>query len=286
MIFRRIRKQNMNDDPDKKLSVIIGAYNCASTLPETLDSIISQTFSGFICYVCDDGSSDNTADVIKMYTKKDSRIVFLQNEKNSGLSYTLNKMIRLCNTPFIARMDGDDIAESERFEKQIAFMQNNDEIALCGCSVQYFDDNGIWGKQIYPEHPDRNSFLFVSPFVHPSIMFRTSVLLEMKDPVTGFFYSEDKAIGRSEDYDLFMRMYAKGFKGYNFQDTLLRYREDRNAHKKRKFKYTFAEARVRFRGFKKLHLLPKGFVYVIKPIIIGLIPARIWFNFRKRYFGI
>ena len=111
------------NEPEPLLSVIIGAYNCAKTLSESLDSILAQTFTDFVCYVCDDGSSDNTADIIKMYTKKDSRIIFLQNEKNSGLSYTLNKMINLCKTPFIARMDGDDICELNRFEKQIDFLQ-------------------------------------------------------------------------------------------------------------------------------------------------------------------
>ena len=115
-------------------------------------------------------------------------------------------------------------------------------------------------------------------------MFRTSSLIAMKEKPTGTFYSENKKIGRSEDYDLFMRMYAAGFKGYNFQETLLRYREDRNAHKKRKFKFTFAEARVRFNGFKLLKLFPKGIIYVIKPILIGLIPAKIWFSLRKGHF--
>ena len=274
------------NESEPLLSVIIGAYNCANTLPVSLDSIIEQTFTDFVCYICDDGSTDNTADIIKMYTKRDSRIVFLQNEKNSGLSYTLNKMIRLCKTPFIARMDGDDISEPNRFEKQIDFLLKNEDIALCGCSVQYFDDNGIWGKHIYPEWPERNNFLLLSPFVHPSIVFRTSSLLLMQERQTGTIYSENKKIGRSEDYDLFMRMYASGLKGYNFQEPLLRYREDRNAHTKRKFKYTFAEARVRFNGFKHLKLFPKGFIYVIKPILIGLIPAKIWFSLRKGHFKI
>ncbi len=272
------------NESEPLLSVIIGAYNCAKTLPESLDSILSQTFINFVCYVCDDGSTDNTAEVIKMYTKKDSRIVFIQNDKNSGLSYTLNKMIRLCKTPFIARMDGDDISEPTRFEKQIDFLLKNEDISLCGCSVQYFDNDGIWGKHIYPEWPERKNFLLLSPFVHPSIMFRTSSLLKMTDELTGNIYSENKKIGRSEDYDLFMRMYAAGFKGYNFQETLLRYREDRNAHKKRKFKFTFAEARVRYNGFKLLKLFPKGFFYVFKPIIIGLIPSKIWFGLRKGHF--
>ena len=61
------------NESEPLLSVIIGAYNCANTLPVSLDSIIEQTFTDFVCYICDDGSTDNTADVIKMYTKKSQR---------------------------------------------------------------------------------------------------------------------------------------------------------------------------------------------------------------------
>ena len=97
-------------------------------------------------------------------------------------------------------------------------------------------------------------------------------------------YRDIKKTIRVEDYDLFMRMYAKGMKGYNFQEPLLQYRENRAAYTKRKFKYTFAEARVRFIGFKKLNLLPHGLIYVIKPVIIGLIPPKMRLKLRKRYY--
>ncbi len=275
----------------KQISIIMGAYNCEKTLAESLDSILNQTYSDFLCYVCDDGSSDGTTSLIKAYAEKDSRIVFLKNDRNCGLAVTLNRLIAFCHTPYIARMDGDDIAEPDRLEKQINFLESHPEYDLCGSAVRYFDETGFWGEHIYPEQPERKDFLFVNPFAHPTIMFRTSSLLKMtvlekindvdKNTV---IYSEDPKTGRSEDYELFMRMYAKGMKGYNFQEPLLRYRENRAAYTKRKFKYTFAEARVRFIGFKKLNLLPKGLIYVIKPVIIGLIPPKMRLKLRKRYY--
>lgn len=267
-----------------ELSVIMGAYNCAPTLPETIDSLLNQTYKDFVCYICDDGSIDDTYEIIRKYEEKDNRIVCLKNERNSGLSYTLNRLIGMCDTPYIARMDGDDIAEPERFEMQMEFMRKNEQYAICGSCVRYFDEGGIWGEHIYPQNPENKDFLFVNPFAHPSLLFRTTALLAMKNPANGDIYSQNKKIGRSEDYDLFMRMYAEGFKGYNIQKPLLRYRENRLAYSKRKFRFTLAEARVRYNGFKRLGLLPKGYVYVVKPIIIGLIPVKLRIWLRKRFY--
>lgn len=261
----------------------MGAYNCASTLPQTLDSLINQTFSNFVCYICDDGSKDDTLNVIKGYCAKDSRFVLLQNEVNMGLSRALNKCIQVTNTDFAARMDGDDIAEPDRFEKQIKFLEENPQIDFCGSAMRYFDNNGFWGEHIYPEYPKSKDFLYTSPYSHPTVMFRTSSLLKMKD-INGNVYSEDKKIGRSEDYDLFMRMHAAGLKGYNFQISLLQYREDADCFAKRKFKYAITEARVRYRGYKSLKLLPKGFVYVIKPIIVSLVPKTLRRKLHKKQY--
>ena len=107
----------------------------------------------------------------------------------------------------------------------------------------------------------------------------------MKDEKNGTIYSEDKKIGRSEDYDLFLRMQAADMKSYNFQNYLLLYREDRAAYSKRKFKYAITDARVRCRGYKALGLLPKGYIYVLKPIIVALIPKKLRLALHKKQFA-
>ena len=141
----------------KQISIIMGAYNCEKTLAESLDSILNQTYKDFSCYVCDDGSSDGTASVIKAYAEKDSRIIFMQSDRNCGLAVTLNRLIALCRTPYIARMDGDDIAEPNRLEKQLQFLESHPEYDLCGSAVRYFDETGFWGEHIYPEEPERKN---------------------------------------------------------------------------------------------------------------------------------
>lgn len=269
---------------ENQLSVIIGVYNCEKTVTDALKSVAAQTYSNFICYVCDDGSTDSTAQKVQAFTSNDNRFVFLQNEKNSGLSFTLNKCLKLCTTPYIARMDGDDICEPERFEHQLSFMETHPEYALCGTSITYFDSNGKWGELIYPEFPDKKDFLSTNPFAHPTVIYRKEVLDKLKDE-QGKLYVEDKKIGRSEDYELFMRFYINGFKGCNLKEKLFNYREDRDAFAKRKFKYSITDARVRKNGFKQLGLLPKAFPYVIKPIIVGIIPKKLRLYLHQRKFS-
>ncbi len=169
---------------------------------------------------------------------------------------------------YIARMDADDIAKYNRLEVQVDYLQKHPEIDLVGSSVLLFDDKGIWGRRNVREIPGKKDFLKTSQFVHPSIVIRKKVLDELGG------YRVDKATLRAEDYDLFMRFYAKDYKGANILEPLLLYREDAATFKRRLYRYRFDEMKVRYSGFKQLGLLPSGFPYVVKPLIVGLIPQR------------
>ena len=92
-----------------RISVIIGIYNCASTLVEALDSLYAQTYQNFKIILCEDGSGDNTYQIAKDYASKHDNIVLLKNEKNMGLNYTLNHCLEYADTELIARMDGDTL---------------------------------------------------------------------------------------------------------------------------------------------------------------------------------
>ena len=119
-----------------KLSVIMPAYNAEKYIGEAIESILNQTFTDFEFIIIDDGSSDHTADIIKGF--HDERIRFIQNEKNSGVANTLNKGLELSQGEYIARMDADDISLPARFEKQVAFMEANPDVAVVGCGIELF----------------------------------------------------------------------------------------------------------------------------------------------------
>jgi len=261
------------------VSIIMGAYNCAGTLGPSIQSMLDQDFRDLEIVICDDGSSDATFDLMRSYAERDARIVLLRNEPNSGLARTLNRCVDAARGKYLARMDGDDISRPDRIGKQVSFLDAHPEYDICGSSIALFDSSGIWGKIEYPEYPDRASFLLRSPFAHPSVVFRADRLRRACG------YDTSKAVGRSEDYELFMRLYAEGSRGHNIQECLLEYREELGSLKRRKFRYALIEAQVRLRGFKRLGLLPRGIPYVLKPLFIGLIPKRAYTAARKAVFG-
>lgn len=257
-----------------KISVIMGIYNTPSKkmLKKSLDSILNQTYKDFELIVCDDGSSNDCVKWAKEICQSDNRVKFIKNNKNSGLAYTLNHCLKEAKGDYIARMDDDDESHLDRFEKQIQYMEKNKDVGLVGSNMNLFDDErGIWGLRKYDENVKKEDFLYRVAVAHPTIMAR-----KQSYDVVGGYRDLPKTL-RVEDYDCFMRMFAKGVKMYNFQKPLLNYREDSRGAKKKKYKYRFNEMWVRYYGFKNMGLLknPKNYIYVIKPLIAGLIPQKI-----------
>ena len=105
------------------VSVILPVYNAQKYLEEAIESIINQTYTNFEFIIIDDGSGDNSLNIINKYQKQDSRILVITRE-NKGLVYTLNEGINQAKGKYIARMDADDISLSNRFEKQIELLEN------------------------------------------------------------------------------------------------------------------------------------------------------------------
>jgi glycosyltransferase involved in cell wall biosynthesis len=254
---------------DPSLSVIMGAYNIEhlNVFELAMDSVMKQTMEDFEFIICDDGSADNTYEILADLTSKDSRVKLIRSSENEGLASALNHCIAASTAEFIARQDADDISSPDRFEKQLAFLKGRPEISFVGSNVTLYDETGDWGKRIFPELPGPKDFLFTLPFVHGALMFRKKALLDAD------CYRVAKETRRTEDYDLLMRMYARGARGANIQELLYRFLEDQNAMNRRKYRYRIDEAKVRLNGFRALGLLPEGIPYVLKPLIVGLIPA-------------
>lgn len=256
---------------DKKISVIMGIYNCEKTLSEAIDSILNQTYNNWELIMCDDGSIDNTYDVAIGYKEKyPDKIIVIQNEKNSGLNKTLNHCLKYATGDYIARMDGDDISISDRFEREVEFLNNNEDYAIVSGPMIYFDENGDWGQGVSVPNPEKKDFLHGTPFCHAPCMVRA----EAYKVVNG--YSENVKTLRAEDYDLWFRMYELGLKGHNLSEPIYKMRDDANAYSRRKFKFAINEAYVRFTGYRRLKLPVTSYIYALRPIIVGLLPKPIY----------
>lgn len=99
--------------------------------------------------MCDDGSNDDTYEIAISYKEKyPEKIIVLQNEKNRGLNYTLNKCLKQAKGKYIARMDGDDRCDKERFAIEINVLEKEPEISIVSTDMEFFDESGVWGKSV------------------------------------------------------------------------------------------------------------------------------------------
>ncbi len=253
-----------------KISVIMGAYNVKAvpTLNAAMESICNQTEEDYEFLICDDGSTDGTWELLQGFAEQNSRIRILKNPKNQGLAAALNHCLQNASGAYIARQDADDISAPDRFKKQLDFLEQHSDISFVGSDVVLFDMDSEWGRRSFPPFPEKKDFLFTMPFVHGSLMFRREQLMTVGG------YRVAKQTLRSEDYDLLMRMYAAGMCGANIQEPLYRFLEDQATMKRRKYRYRINEAKVRLQGFSELNLMPKALPYVIKPLVVGMIPTR------------
>lgn len=250
-----------------RVSVLMGIYNCSKTLPEALDSLLSQSFKDFKIILCDDGSYDNTYEVAKSYAERFNNIVLIRNEKNRGLNYTLNRCLELADTEYCARMDGDDISLPTRFETEVKFLDDHPEFAIVTTPMIYFDDKGIFRRGTGGREPKLTDFPKFSPFCHAPCMVRR----EAYEAVGGYTVADN--LLREEDYHLWIKMYQKGYRGYTLEEPLYMMRDDRNAAKRRSFKARKNEAYVKHLACKMLGLPFYYHVYCLKPLILGIMPV-------------
>jgi glycosyltransferase EpsE len=250
-----------------RVSVLMGIYNCALTLREALDSLYAQTYQDFKIILCDDGSTDDTYAIAKEYSDAHQNVVLLRNEHNKGLNSTLNRCLEIADTEFCARMDGDDISLPTRFEEEVRFLDEHKEYAIVSTPMKYFDYKGVFREGKGGGEPKIEDFVKGTPFCHAPCMVRR----EAYEAVGG--YSVDSKLLRVEDYHLWIKMYQKGYRGYNLAEPLYMMRDDRKAARRRTFKARQNEAYVKHLACKMLGLPFYYHIYCLKPLVLGIMPS-------------
>lgn len=255
----------------KLVSVIMGIYNCEEYLEEALNCIVNQTYTNWEVIMCDDSSKDNTIAVAQKFVDNyPGKFRLLKNEQNMGLNFTLNKCLYEAKGEYIARMDGDDLCSPERFQKEIDVLENNPNIAIVSTDMEFFDENGVWGKTNAVNEPTKMTFIKEAPFCHAPCIVRKEAYLDVEG------YTVDKKLLRVEDYHLWTKMYAKGYRGINIKESLYMMRDDRDAQSRRKFKYRLNSAYAHIIATKMLKLPIYTYCFCVIPIITGLIPGFIY----------
>lgn len=184
-----------------RISVAMSVYNNEAYLADAIESVLAQSFGDFEFLIVNDGSTDRSGVIIDDHARRDARIRPLH-QANHGLIASLNRAIEEASAPLIARMDGDDISLSERFARQVAFLDAHPDYGVVGTNTHDMDEAGRL-TECTDFHPlDHDAFLAVlangSPLCHPSVMMRRDVVRQ----VGGY----RAAYRHCEDYDLWLRL--------------------------------------------------------------------------------
>ena len=196
-----------------KVTVLMPVYNCELYIQEAVESILNQTYTDFEFLIIDDASTDKTVSIIKTYN--DSRIQLIEKPVNTGHTSSLNYGLTIAKGKYIARMDGDDISLPERFEKQLAYMESNEDTVVCGTALSLIGEDNC--RKVVVGHEDiKIKLLEGNSIAHPSVFLRKETLVN-----NSVFY--DTLMEPAEDYDLWVRLSTFG-KLHNLEDCLLKYR--------------------------------------------------------------
>ena len=251
------------------ISVAMGVCFCRPEtylLQRAIDSILSQTHTELELLICENGSTPEAKELLAQYARENGRIRLIDGVGASLLSEKLNRCIQAAKGIWIARQDDDDWSRPDRLEKQLDFLKQKKQYGFVGCWVKLEQEGKIIGVRTFPQAPEIQDFRFVQPFIHPALVFRRECLEEVGG------YSESKYCAGCEDYDLLLRLYGAGFRGANLPEPYFTYHLPPRGCSNRTAAMRINEVIVRWNRFRDLNMLPGALPYVIKPVLVGLIP--------------
>lgn len=256
------------------VSVIMPVYNAGGFLVEAIESILKQTYTNFEFLIVDDGSKDNSWEIITKYKKKFPKLIKtyrLKRNTNAAGNGAVNAVLPQARGLYIARMDADDVAHPKRLEKQVRFLSNHPRVILVGTQARVIDRMGnVTGKKSYPlDHTSiYKKYAVVHPIIHPSCIIRRSML-----PDQNRLYQ--MRFGVNDDYYTFFTLQKVG-QFANLPDYLLDYRvHGHNASLQNLKEKYFNITRIRDVARKELGYsmtLKARIIIVIQTALVRVIP--------------
>ncbi len=258
-----------------KLAVIMSLY-ISDILPYVsfaVESILNQTFSKFDFYIQFDGAVHKDVDDY-LSGIQDERVKIFRRNENKGLAQSLNDLLAIVmplGYKYIARMDADDISLPERFEKQIAFMDNHPETDCLGTwAVEIKSDGSEFFRKKMPETHEEcwKQFMIRDCVIHPTVMFRRSFIEKAG------LYSLDTYFG--EDTMMWANGFSNGCRFANLPEFLFKFRmNDEFFDRRRGWKHAKGILTLRWRVNKMLHYPAKAYVYAVAYALAKMMPTKI-----------
>lgn len=250
------------------ISVIMSVFNEQPHFLETaLESILKQTFRDFEFLIVNDGSNQKITEILTQYANRDSRVRLLKNEKNIGLTKSLNVAIREAKGEYIARMDSDDIALSNRFQQQLSTLKQGFFDLICGNYLLINENSHPLREKILILPTNiRESLMKGNIFIHATFFGKRDVFLE--------YY--DETFRRAQDYEFLLRIIAKGYRLGLTEKSILQYRIHTSAISAHSAKeQEWYAIKARWRAITKYGYSKKYYVYLIRSFFILLLPYRL-----------
>ncbi|MGD6831735.1 glycosyltransferase [Sutcliffiella halmapala] len=252
------------------VTFMISTFNCDTTIDEAFESIANQTYKHFKVKIIDDNSKDLTLEKVKKWCELDDRFELINvHSVNTGLTSSLNEILDSVDTPFVARMDADDICMPERLEKQMKYLADNPDVSVLGTWAKDIDENGnfIKERRVPTDHQNiRKVIVKASPMIHPSVIMKTDHLKTLKGYNTNYRVAQD--------IDLWFRFIGRGYKMANLPEYLMLYRVITNHAKKRGLKHRWLDAKIRWRGTREIKSNPLDRLMAVSiPILLGILPS-------------
>ncbi len=197
------------------VSILMPLYNGERYVRQAIQSVVEQTYTNWELLVLNDGSTDNSEQIVREFT--DERIRYMQNAENKGIVYTRNRLFELAKGDYWAILDCDDIAHPQRIAKQVAYLQQNPQCVLGGTWATKINEGKTRIGKLQPPVANENiriNQLFQSSFVQSTVMLRAEAMQNVQ-------YNADFPV--AEDFDLWEHLLQKG-KGHNLPEYLLEYR--------------------------------------------------------------
>tara|TARA_B100000073_G_C23740277_1_gene573518 strand:- start:3362 stop:4048 length:687 start_codon:yes stop_codon:yes gene_type:complete len=192
------------------VSVIISAFNAENTIEKSVESISDQSYKNLEILVSDDCSTDNTYEMLMKMNSKDERIVVIKNQKNLGLTKSLNNLLNLARGEYIARHDADDISKKIRIERQLNYLLEKNFDAVC-CLAKIIGEERIIpniSKFVNPKFVMK----IKNPFIHGTLLIKREIIQSVGNYDERFLFSQD--------YKLFKDLFAQGYKIKNLKEVL------------------------------------------------------------------
>lgn len=246
-------------------------------LCRAIESVLQQTHSNLEFLICENDSTQEAKALLAQYALQDSRIRLIDGSGTSLLSEKLNRCILAAKGRWIARQDDDDCSLPDRLARQVEFLHVNRQYAFVGCNVKIEQGDEVVGIRNFPMAPKIKDFLFVQPFIHPALLFRRDCLEAVE------CYSESRFCSGCEDYDLLLRLYQAGYTGANLSEPCFIYHTPPPGARTRSYSMRVNELVTRWNRFYALGLLPGALPYVIKPVVVGLIPQKLLYRIKNMH---